>query len=77
MNQGKETNEKKTQKMVEKNSANGIKMPQVKIHKWEKNSGKVEKNSGNRRKKLRKQQNDSQIGEKNSGNREKNSGNGI
>ena len=51
-------------------------IPQVKIHKSEKNSGKVEKNSGNGRKKLRKQQNDSQIGDKNSENREKNSGNG-
>ena len=29
--------------MVEKNSANGMKMPQGKIHKSEKNSGKVEK----------------------------------
>ena len=36
--------------MAEKNSANGMNIPQAKIHKSEKNSGKVETNSGNGRK---------------------------
>ena len=56
MNQGKETNEKKTQKMLEKNSEDGRK----KLSKWHKNA--IGKNSqmGEKlrksRKKLRKQE---------------------
>ena len=62
-------------KMIDKNSANSMNIKQGKLHKWEKNSGKLEKNSANGMKiswvKIHKWEKNSEKLEKNSGNHRK------